>query len=67
MPGLVKRLAAAPGQPVARGDVLVVLEAMKMEHSLTAPRDGAVAQVHVAEGSQVEDGAILLALEPADG
>jgi 3-methylcrotonyl-CoA carboxylase alpha subunit len=66
MPGLVKRLAAAPGQPVARGDVLVVLEAMKMEHSLTAPRDGAVAAVHVAEGAQVEDGTILLALEPAD-
>jgi 3-methylcrotonyl-CoA carboxylase alpha subunit len=66
MPGLVKRLAAAPGQPVARGDVLVVLEAMKMEHSLTAPRDGAVAAVHVAEGAQVEDGTVLLALEPAD-
>jgi 3-methylcrotonyl-CoA carboxylase alpha subunit len=67
MPGLVKRLAAAPGQAVARGDVLVVLEAMKMEHALTAPRDGAVAAVHVAEGAQVEDGALLLALEPGDG
>jgi 3-methylcrotonyl-CoA carboxylase alpha subunit len=67
MPGLVKRLAAAPGQAVARGDVLVVLEAMKMEHALVAPRDGAVAAVHVGEGAQVEDGALLLALEPADG
>ena len=67
MPGLVKRLAAAPGQAVARGDVLAVLEAMKMEHGLAAPRDGVVAAVHVAEGAQVEDGALLLALEPADG
>jgi 3-methylcrotonyl-CoA carboxylase alpha subunit len=67
MPGLVKHLAAAPGQSVTRGDVLVVLEAMKMEHALTAPRDGAIAAVHVAEGAQVEDGALLLALEPADG
>jgi 3-methylcrotonyl-CoA carboxylase alpha subunit len=67
MPGLVKHLAAAAGQAVARGDVLVVLEAMKMEHGLTAPRDGTVAAVHVAEGAQVTDGTLLLALEPADG
>ncbi|MBA3325819.1 MAG: 3-methylcrotonyl-CoA carboxylase, partial [Rhodobacteraceae bacterium] len=67
MPGLVKRVAAAPGQQVARGAVLLVLEAMKMEHALTAPRDGVVAAVNVAEGAQVEDGMLLLALEPEDG
>ncbi len=66
MPGLVKRLAATPGQRVARGDVLIVLEAMKMEHALTAPRDGVLAAVHVALGAQVTDGAVLLALEPQD-
>ena len=44
MPGLVKQLAAAAGAAVARGDVLVVLEAMKMEHALTAPRDGVIAR-----------------------
>ncbi len=66
MPGLVKHLAAEEGQAVARGDVLVVLEAMKMEHGLTAPRDGRVAAVHVAEGAQVTDGTLLLALGPAD-
>jgi 3-methylcrotonyl-CoA carboxylase alpha subunit len=66
MPGLVKLLAAAPGQPVARGDVLVVLEAMKMEHGLKAPRDGTVAAVHTSEGAQVTDGTLLLALEPPD-
>ena len=67
MPGLVKSLAARPGAKVARGDVLVVLEAMKMEHALTAPRDGIVAEVLVAEGAQVTDGTLILALEPEDG
>jgi 3-methylcrotonyl-CoA carboxylase alpha subunit len=67
MPGLVKHLAAVAGAGVAKGDVLVVLEAMKMEHALTAPRDGVVAAVHVAPGAQVTDGTLLLALEPEDG
>jgi 3-methylcrotonyl-CoA carboxylase alpha subunit len=67
MPGLVKGLAARPGARVARGDVLVVLEAMKMEHALTAPRDGVIAEVAVAEGAQVTDGTLILALEPEDG
>ena len=43
-----------PGAAVAKGDVLVVLEAMKMEHALTAPRDGVVAEVLVAAGAQVD-------------
>ena len=63
MPGLVKRVMAAAGQAVARGDVLMVLEAMKMEHALAAPRDGVLAAVHVAEGAQVEEGALLVAME----
>jgi 3-methylcrotonyl-CoA carboxylase alpha subunit len=66
MPGLVKSLSAASGQAVARGDVLVVLEAMKMEHALLAPRDGVIAEVMVAAGVQVTDGTVLLHLEPAD-
>ena len=51
---------------VARGDVLVVLEAMKMEHALTAPRDGRIGEVLVEAGAQVTDGTLLLALEPED-
>ena len=66
MPGLVKHLAASPGAMVARGDVLVVLEAMKMEHALTAPRDGRIGEVLVAAGAQVTDGTLLLALEPEE-
>ena len=67
MPGLVKHLAAEVGDAVARGEVLVVLEAMKMEHALTAPRDGRIAEVRVTAGMQVTDGTLLLALEPEDG
>ena len=63
MPGLVKAVHVAAGQQVKAGDRLAVLEAMKMEHSLTAARDGVVAEVLVAEGQQVEAGAALIRLE----
>jgi 3-methylcrotonyl-CoA carboxylase alpha subunit len=66
MPGKVARLLVAPGETVARGQPLAVLEAMKMEHRLLAPRDGRVGAVHVGEGEQVEEGTLLLDLvEPA--
>ncbi|QBX34511.1 acetyl/propionyl/methylcrotonyl-CoA carboxylase subunit alpha [Paracoccus liaowanqingii] len=68
MPGLVKAVHVTAGQTVAAGDRLAVLEAMKMEHSLTAARDGTVAEVLVRAGDQVEAGAALIRLEdPADG
>ncbi len=67
MPGLVKVVEAKPGQGVAKGDALMVLEAMKMEHTLRAPRDGVVAEVLAAAGDQVTDGTVLLSLEPGDG
>ncbi|WP_111732702.1 acetyl/propionyl/methylcrotonyl-CoA carboxylase subunit alpha [Roseovarius amoyensis] len=63
MPGLVKALDARPGQAVTKGDRLAVLEAMKMEHSLLAPRDGVVAEVLAEAGAQVEAGAALIRLE----
>jgi 3-methylcrotonyl-CoA carboxylase alpha subunit len=65
MPGLVKAVFVAPGQAVAAGDRLAVLEAMKMEHVLTAARDGTVAEVLAAPGAQVEAGAALIRLEDA--
>jgi len=67
MPGLVKLLDAAPGEAVAAGDRLAVLEAMKMEHSLLAARDGIVAEVLVEAGAQVSAGAALVRLQPEDG
>ncbi|MDC0736984.1 acetyl/propionyl/methylcrotonyl-CoA carboxylase subunit alpha [Cognatishimia sp. SS12] len=63
MPGLVKAVFVSKGQHVAAGDRLAILEAMKMEHALLAARDGTVAEVLVAEGSQVEAGAALIRLE----
>jgi 3-methylcrotonyl-CoA carboxylase alpha subunit len=63
MPGLVKAVFVAAGQAVAAGDRLAVLEAMKMEHTLTAARAGVVAEVLVAPGTQVEAGAALVRLE----
>lgn len=63
MPGLVKVVDAQVGQAVAEGDRLAVLEAMKMEHSLLAARDGVVAEVLATTGDQVEAGAALIRLE----
>ena len=67
MPGLVKAVFVAPGQDVAAGDRLAILEAMKMEHTLTAARDGRVAEVLAQAGDQVEAGAPLIRLEDDDG
>ncbi|WP_298817168.1 acetyl/propionyl/methylcrotonyl-CoA carboxylase subunit alpha [uncultured Roseibium sp.] len=67
MPGLVKVLSASAGDTVTKDQPLLILEAMKMEHTLKAPRDGIVGEVLVAEGEQVTDGTVLLALaEEAD-
>ncbi|MEO1720128.1 MAG: biotin/lipoyl-containing protein, partial [Pseudomonadota bacterium] len=62
MPGLVRALRANRGESVCEGDVLVVLEAMKMEHSLRAPRDGKIETVAIAEGDQVSLGQALVVL-----
>jgi 3-methylcrotonyl-CoA carboxylase alpha subunit/acetyl-CoA/propionyl-CoA carboxylase biotin carboxyl carrier protein len=53
MPGTVLRVSARPGDSVATGEVVVILEAMKMELSLTAPFAGTVAEVKVSDGEQV--------------
>ncbi len=66
MPGLVRSVDAAVGASVKKGDRLAVLEAMKMEHSLLAARDGVVAEVLAAPGDQVEAGAALVRLEAAE-
>jgi 3-methylcrotonyl-CoA carboxylase alpha subunit len=66
MPGLVSSLRTNAGAKVTKGTPLLVLEAMKMEHILTAPRDGTVREVLVAEGDQVSDGMVLVQLEAED-
>jgi propionyl-CoA carboxylase alpha chain len=67
MPGLVRAVSAAPGDTVEKGRLLLVLEAMKMEHRIVAPRDGVVSAVHVALGEQVGAGQLLLTLDDSDG
>ncbi len=63
MPGTILAVNVKPGQAVKRGDVLVVLEAMKMENEIMAPNDGTVGTVNVAKGQSVQSGATLLTLD----
>ena len=70
MPGNVLATHIAEGDAVAEGQLLLVLEAMKMQHRITAPFDGTVKELHVTEGEQVDNGALLVMLEetaPQDG
>ena len=67
MPGVASDVRVAVGDEVHAGQVLVVLEAMKMEHHITAPIDGTVTEVLVHAGSQVANGEVLLVLEAFDG
>jgi 3-methylcrotonyl-CoA carboxylase alpha subunit len=60
MPGKVIELRVQEGDTVQMGQVLLIMEAMKMEHSVTAPQDGTVAQVTVAAGDQVDADALLI-------
>ncbi|MEO8443574.1 MAG: acetyl-CoA carboxylase biotin carboxylase subunit [Gammaproteobacteria bacterium] len=62
MPGRVVAVHATPGASVRRGEVLLVLEAMKMEHAISAPADGTVSVVHFAAGDLVDEGAELLSM-----
>jgi acetyl/propionyl-CoA carboxylase alpha subunit len=62
MPGRIAHVAVAAGQAVTRGQPLVTLEAMKMEHALAAPFDGVVEEVRAAVGDQVSEGALLVRL-----
>jgi propionyl-CoA carboxylase alpha chain len=66
MPGTVLHLRAGVGDEVAAGQVLVVLEAMKMEHHIKAPADGLVTEIRVAEGQHVDNGTLLLVIGTAE-
>jgi propionyl-CoA carboxylase alpha chain len=65
MPGVVTAVSVAEGEPVARGQAVLVLEAMKMQHTISAPDRGVVTSIGVAPGQQVESGAVLAVVEPA--
>ena len=59
MPGKILAVKASVGQAVKKGDVIMVLEAMKMENDIVAPQDGTIASVNAAVGDSVESGATL--------
>jgi 3-methylcrotonyl-CoA carboxylase alpha subunit len=65
MPGRVSAVRVAAGQTVERGQALIVVEAMKMEHTIAAPAAGVIGAVHFQVGDLVEEGAELLVLEVA--
>ena len=62
MPGNILKVAVSQGQTVKEGDLLVVLEAMKMENEIFAPKAGTVAAVNVTKGQSVDTGATMVVL-----
>ena len=62
IPGKVVAVKAAVGQAVKKGDVILVLEAMKMENDIVAPQDGTIASINASTGDSVESGAVLATL-----
>ena len=67
MPGTVVAVQVAAGAAVRRGEALMVIESMKLETTIGAPRDGVVQAVHVVPGRSFERDAILVTLAPAEG
>jgi biotin carboxyl carrier protein len=63
MPGKVINLNVKKGSKVKTGDTLVILEAMKMEHSIKAAEDGIISELYVNNNDQVENGALLMVID----
>ena len=62
MQGKIVSVKAAAGQAVKKGDVILVLEAMKMENEIVSPQDGTVASIEVSAGDKVDAGAVVATL-----
>lgn len=62
MPGTIFDIKVTPGATVKAGDILIILEAMKMENEIMAPRDGVVSQIITSKGASVATGDVLLSL-----
>lgn len=62
MPGKILNVKAAEGKAVKKGEVILILEAMKMENEVVAPEDGTIASINVASGDSVEAGDVLATL-----
>jgi biotin carboxyl carrier protein len=66
MPGKVTAVHVSQGEKVAKGQRLLTLEAMKMEHAMTAPFDGVIAELNATAGGQVSEAQLLARVEPND-
>jgi propionyl-CoA carboxylase alpha chain len=66
-PGNVTKIAVAPGETVAAGQVLLFIETMKMEQQVTAPADGVLAELRVSQGTQVNAGDVLAIVTDQEG
>ena len=67
LPGKIVRVEAAPGAVVRKGETLLVMEAMKMEYTITAPGDSIVEAVHCGVGDQVDEGVVLIEFAASEG
>ena len=63
MPGLIVAIPVEEGRQVSKGDVLIILESMKMQNELRAPKDGTVTRIRVSQGDTVEQKTTLLSVE----
>ena len=66
LPGSVIQVLVSSGETVAKGQVLMIIEAMKMEHTISAPKRGTVGEIYFCKGEQVAEGAQLLEFEPEE-
>ena len=63
MPGTILNIHVNAGDMVKEGQILMILEALKMENEIMAPRDGKIASIHVSKGASVESGTLLCVME----
>jgi acetyl/propionyl-CoA carboxylase alpha subunit len=63
MPGLIREVMVLTGAEVSKGDILLILEAMKMENALKSPREGKIKKINITVGNAVEKGQILIEFE----
>ncbi|MHA2249795.1 MAG: biotin/lipoyl-containing protein [Candidatus Kariarchaeaceae archaeon] len=63
MAGQISKILVKPGDKVNRGDVLLIISAMKMENQITSPIDGKVRRIHVSSGNGIDSGKLLIELE----
>ncbi|MFM2195961.1 MAG: hypothetical protein RL092_1561, partial [Bacteroidota bacterium] len=63
MPGLVFSIICSEGQQVKKDDVLLILEAMKMENAIKSPQDGVIKSIHVKAGTAIEKGVVMITFE----